>query len=150
MISCSERTSGSHMTSFGTIICSPSAGFSCPRSYIGRISVSTQNQPYTFNGYNLRIAVAIPVVYWMNIHFNPDFMNWNSKEWRLDQVVDEIYYDVNPSPVHQPFTAPMSWGYPVVGELATLTISLGVLLSPFTIFKLGTAVPDYWLPKPLH
>jgi hypothetical protein len=137
------------MTTFGTINCTPSGIFSVPRSYVGAIIVSTQNQPYTFNGYNLRIAVGVPVVYWMNIHFNPDFMNWNSKEWRLDQVVDEIYYDVNPSPTHQPFTAPMVYAITTPGRLATLTISLGVLLSPFTTFKLGTAAPDYWLPKPL-
>lgn len=137
------------MTTFGTVNCFPSPRFTMPRSYIQGIVIPLQGQSYTWDGLDLRVAVGSPVVFWFNVKFNHHFMPWTSNVYTLDYIVDEVSYDVNGGPFHNPYTASMTWGYHAPYHGASLFFDFLILLGGNVPFTLAPPPPHYWAPKPL-
>lgn len=138
------------MTTFGTVNCFPSPRFTLPRSYVEGIVLPLQSQPYTFDGYNLRVAVGLPVVFWFNVNFNHHFMDWSSNSYSLDRVVDEVSYDVNGGVFHNPYTANMTYGFRAPFSEASLFFDFLILFGPNVALRLAGAPSGYWLPRPLQ
>lgn len=82
--------------------------------------------------------------YYVNI--NPDFWDWSSNMFTLDNIVVDAYATIFPSPAIIP--APVFIGYhpPTASAPAAIVIELFALLSVYTRENMPPGDPSYWLP----
>lgn len=78
--------------------------------------------------------------------FQPGFIAWNSKSWRLETMLKEYYYQTPGGGVHNPVDFALTWLPPDATQGARiLNVPFGVSTPPTTTL-LASAPPSYWNP----
>lgn len=130
----------------GTGVFSPSASFAIPRALQPRVSVSgILGIPVkTANSWYFPHPVIPNEDYYLI--WQPNFYAWNSKTWRLDEIVLEYYHVFTGDPTHYPVDYSLTW------FSATTPQGADILNVPFAVsttpnhFLLPPRTSAYWLP----
>lgn len=127
----------------------PGAGFSFPRSFIYQVDIGLYGNTLTHaaNVFTIHAPPPNPTV--ATIVFWPDWYQWSSNTYQLNQIVTDFYYQVPPSPTLTPL--PFLLGY----WLNPTTKKTGLYFNWFSgarlpvIANLPEQPFDYWLPRQL-
>jgi hypothetical protein len=129
----------------GSVTYNPSPTFGLMRSYLPQITVSGVLGTPTVLGNH---------VFWINQHgsgqdyhiiFNPLFWAYGRGRWFMNEVIDECYYQVPPSPTKN--GVDFEWRYVGVANIlgsSVLWIPYGSLTTPISVPLLGESQPYWW------
>jgi hypothetical protein len=125
----------------------PSDEFTFIRSYISRFCIISTSTDIDQFGDTFTVWFDRSIGYGATFTLRSDFLPWNSNRYRLDNVVEDLYWHAFFDSIHHPdsYSAAVTWRGDPVLQTYSITLSSGGTEEVF--LPLDHSPGDYWLPN---